>query len=113
MYKFGVSIETIGDTAVISYFGRLVPAPGTQIFQAAWEAYRANQKVVIKLDGVEFMDSLCLGQLIMFAAEMRDKKPLRVICNNRRRRELFKMTGFDMIAQILTNMDEAKLVLQS
>jgi len=68
------------------------------------------QRIIIDLDGVDFMDSSGLGALIGCSRRLKMRghgRELRIVCNRMHLLRVFKITGLDRVLLVSTSVPEA------
>jgi len=66
------------------------------------------RRLVVNMDGVEYVDSAGLGTLVGTLAAMREHDgELSIVCNNVRIRRVFEITKLSQILTIYSTEDEA------
>jgi anti-sigma B factor antagonist len=88
---------------VLAARGQLDVATAPQFRQTLVEAqYGGNTRVVVDLDGVEFIDSMGLGVLVGGVKRARSHEGrLIVVCAQPRIRRLFEVTGLDGVLDVV------------
>jgi anti-sigma B factor antagonist len=94
---------------VVTARGQLDVATAPEFRQDLLEAqYGGSTRVVVDLDGVEFLDSMGLGVLVgaLKRARTHDGE-LVVACSRDRLLHLFELTGLDRVLRLVGSVDEA------
>jgi anti-sigma B factor antagonist len=99
--------ERDGWTVVVAR-GQLDVATAPGFRQDLLEAqYGGSSRVVVDLDGVEFLDSMGLGVLVgaLKRARTHDGE-LVIACSRERLRHLFELTGLDQVLRLVSTVDD-------
>jgi anti-sigma B factor antagonist len=99
--------ERDGWTVVVAR-GQLDVATAPGFRQDLLEAqYGGSSRVVVDLDGVEFLDSMGLGVLVgaLKRARTHDGE-LVIACSRERLRHLFELTGLDQVLRLVPTVDD-------
>jgi anti-sigma B factor antagonist len=99
--------ERDGWTVVVAR-GQLDVATAPDFRQDLLEAqYGGSTRVVIDLDGVEFLDSMGLGVLVGALKRARTHEgELVIACSRQRLLHLFELTGLDRVLRLVPTVDE-------
>jgi anti-sigma B factor antagonist len=105
-----LTVETSerGGWTVLRTEGQLDVATAPDFRQDLLEAqYGGSTRVVVDLDGVEFLDSLGLGVLVGALKRARSHDGEFVVaCSRDRLLRLFEVTGLDRVLRIVAAVDE-------
>jgi anti-sigma B factor antagonist len=103
-----VETEERSGWTVVSARGQLDVATAPGFRQDLLEAqYGGSTRVVIDLDGVEFLDSMGLGVLVGALKRARSHDgELAVVCSRERLLHLFELTGLERVLRILPTLEE-------
>jgi anti-sigma B factor antagonist len=101
------TVERDGWTVVTAH-GQLDTATAPDFRQDLVEAqYGGSTRVVVDLDGVEFLDSMGLGVLVGALKRARSHDgELVLVCTRDRLRQLFALSGLDTVLRIAGSVDE-------
>jgi anti-sigma B factor antagonist len=72
-------------------------------------AAQGKNRIVVDLDGVEFLDSTGLGVLVGALKRVRasDDGDLRLVCTQPRIRKVFEVTGLTKVFSLFDSVDDA------
>lgn len=69
---------------------------------------QGSKKIVVDLDGVDFLDSTGLGVLVGALKRVRSNEgDLYLVCNQPRIRKVFEVTGLTKVFTLFDSVDEA------
>ena|ERR1700678_4134749 len=109
MYEIKTTADAVGDIAIISYRGHMVPAEDSQIFGEAREALNnpAFAKLLVELKP-GLINSMAIGQLFRLTELAKSQqKRLGIVCEIERTLEIFQITKFNTVAEIYPTLAEA------
>jgi RNA polymerase sigma-B factor len=106
---FSVQVEEKGDVAVVAVAGELDISTSPELRDRLVELGGGQAtRLVIDLEGVEFLDSTGLGVLVGALKRMRSKEgELVLVCTNPRILKVFEITALTEVFTIVGSLDEA------
>ena len=109
MELLDVSIRQEGGWTVLSLIGQFDVATAPEVRQALVEAqYSAASRVILDLNGVEFVDSMGLGVIIGGLKRARSHEgELVLVCDRERILHLLEITRIDQIIAVHPSIVEA------
>lgn len=95
-----------GEVSIVAPLGAVDVATAAQLRQELTEVqYGAASRVVLDLDGVEFLDSFGLGVIVGAHKRARTHDTeFVVVCGRARLRQLFELTGLDGILSVVDDL---------
>lgn len=104
-----ISVETMGNVAVLRLQGRLDLASGGDLKQQAKDLFAQDRTTLhLNLEGVEFINSSGLGALVSMMKEIRLRKGRLTLSNLASYvQEIFEITQLSHIFEIFLTEEEA------
>lgn len=103
-----VDRRDLGGWSVVEVSGQLDAATAPQLRQVLVEAqYGASTRLLVDLDGIEFIDSMGLGVLVGALKRARSHDgELVLVCQRERTLSLFELTGLDRVFRVVGDCAE-------
>jgi anti-anti-sigma factor len=102
-----VRVERVGRVSVVDAHGELDAFSASALVDAFGEV-AADERVLIDLSRVSFMDSTALGLVVKVANEITDRGcDLRLVLPTRSARRIFEITTLDRVLPIEATRDAA------
>ena len=107
--KLSVSTTERDDVVIVTVAGEVDVYTAPQLRSALEERVAAGQnKIVVDLQGVAFIDSTGLGVLVgQLKALRKVEGSLRIVCSDERILRLLAITGLDQILPLHDSVDDA------
>lgn len=107
--KLSVSMTERDDVVIVTVAGEVDVYTAPQLRSALEERLAAGQnKIVVDLQGVAFIDSTGLGVLVgQLKALRKVDGSLRIVCSDERILRLLAITGLDQILPLHDSVDDA------
>lgn len=102
-------VSTVADWTVVSLYGELDIATAPSLREQLIDQVNDGAiRLVLDLDGLDFLDSTGLGTIISALKRARTHGgDLGLVCNTARIRRLFAITGLDKAVPLHASLDEA------
>lgn len=102
-------VSEIAGWTVVSIYGELDVATSPDLRELLVDLVNAGStRLVLDLDGVDFLDSTGLGTIISVLKRARTHGgDLRLVCTQARITRLFEITGLDKAVPLLPTLDAA------
>jgi anti-sigma B factor antagonist len=102
-------VSEIAGWTVVSVYGELDVATSPTLRERLVDLIGdGSARLVLELDGVDFLDSTGLGTIVSSLKRARTHGgDLRLVCNQARIRRLFEITGLDKAIPLLASLDDA------
>jgi anti-sigma B factor antagonist len=110
-----VRVERAGEAAVVTARGELDAYTAPALADAFAEAAAAgDDRVVVDLSGVAFMDSTALGIVVKLVNEIGDRGgEVRLVLPEESARRIFEITTLDRVLPVEASRDEALKAISS
>jgi anti-sigma B factor antagonist len=102
-------VSEIAGWTVVSVYGELDVATSPTLRERLVDLIGdGSVRLVLELDGVDFLDSTGLGTIVSSLKRARTHGgDLRLVCNQARIRRLFEITGLDKAIPLSASLDDA------
>lgn len=102
-------VSAVADWTVVSVYGELDVATAPSLREQLIEQVNDGAvRLVLDLEGLDFLDSTGLGTIIGALKRARTHGgELRLVCTQSRIRRLFEITGLDKAVPLHASLDEA------
>jgi anti-sigma B factor antagonist len=95
------------DICIVEIFGRIDPL-NTNLFEEHLGAILKNQKILLKMNGIDYISSSGLGAFLTLLRNVKASNgELRICCMKRIIREIFEISGFVQLFDISETEEEA------
>jgi anti-sigma B factor antagonist len=104
-----VQTQIAGDVFIFLCNGRIVFGDEVAVFrERVGNALRGTQKIVVNLEGVDYVDSGGLGILVGLLVSARNRGgELKLVSPNQRIKDLLRRTSLDNIFRVYGNNEQA------
>ncbi|GAA3110936.1 anti-sigma factor antagonist BldG [Streptomyces rectiviolaceus] len=104
-----LSTRTVGDRTVVEVGGEIDVYTAPKLREQLVELVNDGSfHLVVDMEGVDFLDSTGLGVLVGGLKRVRAHEgSLRLVCNQERILEIFRITGLTKVFPIHTSVEEA------
>ena len=106
----GLDVTKQGDHSVIAVKGEVDVYTAPRLREQLIELVNdGNNKIIVDLEGVEFLDSTGLGVLVGGLKRVRNDESgdLTLVCTQTRILKIFEITGLTKVFSIYNSVDEA------